>query len=385
LPAVVGFNHLFIGPDPLTGPGYYAVQVLENLLRLPADRLASWDLRVVIREGTEHHYSATALARACKVPGLSRQITRVLWEQTSLPRLARRQGFDLLFSPGFVSPLWGAPVLVATIHDMYYRIIPETLPQFQRLYWRAFIPATSRVCDAILAVSQNTGRDLEKFVPAAAGKVTVTPLASRFSPATHSDVIGRVPAYPPYILMIANLTPNKNVGKVVEALAMLRQRGRSIELIHIGTDLIGELKSATQRYAMKDCVRSLGKVSDEELVRVAGGCLALVVPSLYEGFGLPALEALALGAPLICSDRGALPEVAGDAAIIVDPTEAAQIADAVALVQDDGELRLRLQLAGLKRATLFSWAQTAQKTLEVFARQLAAKGFNFERPPLSSG
>lgn len=378
MPAVVGFNHLFIGPEPLTGPGYYAVQVLETLLRLPSERLAAWKFRVIIREGTEHHYSDAALGLAVRVPGLPRKWQRVAWEQALLPRLAKKERFEVLFSPGFVSPLAGAPVLVATIHDMYYRIIPRTVPPFQRLYWKAFLPLTSRACDAILTVSQNSRRDIERFLPATAGKVAVTPLASRFPPAEAEEVLGVAPSTPLYVLMVANLTPNKNVGKVVEALAILRQRGRRVDFIHIGSDHVGELVSAITRHAIQDRVRSLGKVGDDELVSRARGCLALVAPSLYEGFGMPALEALALGAPLICSNRAALPEVAGDAAIIIDPDHAEQIADAIALLQDDGGLRRRMQLAGLERAAQFSWERTAELTLEVFSNRLKARGFEFE-------
>lgn len=371
--AVVGFNHLFIGPEPLTGPGYYAVQVLEAMLRLPRERLGNWEFRAIIREGTEHHYSEAALAAAVRAPRLRRKWQRVAWEQAFLPRLAKKQHIDVLFSPGFVSPLSGAPVLVATIHDMYYRVIPDTVPRLQRLYWKTFLPMTSRTCDAILTVSESSGRDIEKFLPMSAGKIVVTPLASRFPPAERDEVLGIAPAKPPYVLMIANLTPNKNVGKVVEALAILRQRGRAVDLVHIGSDHVGELASAIARHAMADRVRSLGKVSDAELVRHARSCLALVVPSLYEGFGMPAIEALALGAPLICSNRAALPEVAGNAAIVVDPTDAEQIADGIALLQDDVGVRRRLQLAGLERAAQFSWARTAEMTLNVFDRQLKSR------------
>jgi glycosyltransferase involved in cell wall biosynthesis len=258
---------------------------------------------------------------------------------------------------------------------MYYMIMPRTVPPFQRAYWKVFLPLSSRVCDVILTVSNNSGKDIETFLPAAAGKVVVTPLASRFTPAEPDTVLATLPTTQQYVLMIANLTPNKNVGKVVEALAILRGRGRKVDLVHIGSDHLGELASASARHAAGEWVRSLGKVSDEELIERARGCLALVVPSLYEGFGMPAMEALALGAPLICSNRGALPEVAGEAALIVDPVDAPQIADAITALIDDPTLRPRLQQAGLERAAQFSWVRTAEQTLEAFARHLPPARF----------
>ena len=366
--ATIGFNHLFIDAGALTGPGYYAIQILETALRLPEAVRAPFAFKIFVQHGTRHHYSSVVQPHIIEVPALSGRISRVLWEQLRLPLRARRENIDLLFSPGFVSPAFGAPILATTIHDMYYRAVPELVERYQRQYWRAMIPLTSRVCDLILTVSESSGRDIEHFLPAARGKVVVTPLASRF--AAVESPLERQTDKRPYILMIANLTPNKNVTRVIEALAILRDQGRDIGFTHIGVDLRGELAQAITTYGMQDHVRTLGKVDDATLVDAATNCLCVVVPSLYEGFSMPAIEAQALGAPLVCSDRSALPEVAGEAALLVNPENATSLATAIAKLIDDPALANMMREKGLENVRNFSWDRTASLTLDAFARHL---------------
>lgn len=367
----VGFNHLFIERKALTGPGYYAVEVLEGILRLPAEARRNIDVKVFAQEGTRHHYSSAVQPLIVDVPAQSGRIGRTVWEQVNLPRLSRAEKIDLLFSPGFVSPAFGAPILATTIHDMYYRVVPEMVERFQRKYWRVMIPFSSRVCDLILTVSESSGRDIERYLPAARGKVVVTPLASRFEPVPRSARTS--PFETPYILMIASLTPNKNVTRVVEALALLQAEGRDIEFVHIGNDLRGELAAAAARFGVEDRIKRLGKVDDATLMARATNALSVIVPSLYEGFGLPAIEAQALGAPLICSDRSALPEVAGDAALLVDPEDASAIARAIARLMDEPGLADKLREKGFVNVRRFSWDKTAALTLEAFRAHLTRR------------
>jgi len=371
--ATIGFNHLFVDARPLTGPGYYAVQLLENVLRLIPQRTAPTAAKVFVQQGTRHHYSPAAQACLVELPAERSRYGRVISEQFRLPHVARREGIDLLFSPGFVSPLFGAPLKFVTIHDMYYRVFPAAVERNQLRYWRAMLPITSRVCDRLLTVSQSSRRDIERYLPAARGKVIVTPLASRFEPlpslADEPDS-----AAPPFILMVANLTPNKNVRRVLEALEILRAGGRDVELVHIGSDHRGELAQGVAEKGLADRVRSLGKVDDATLVATTQASLCVVVPSLYEGFGLPAIEAQALGAAVICSDRGSLPEVVGDSALTFDPEDPEALARAIVRLLDEPGLRQDLRRRGLQNAGRFSWRRTAELTLEAFETELRAKG-----------
>lgn len=372
--ATIGFNHLFIEPRSLTGPGYYAVQLVENILRLPAGRLAPFTFKLFAQRGTEHHYSAAARDLMVEVPSLPGRFARVAWEQTILPLRSRREKIDLLFSPGFVSPVFGAQVMAAAIPDMYYRVQPDFAERFQRQYWRVMIPLTSRVCDLILTISESSRRDIERYLPAARGKTVVTPLASRFEPVAEGDGDQRASDGRPFVLMVANLTPNKNVIRLVEALAILRREGRQIDLVHIGGDHLGELQQAVATFDMESRVRTLGRVDDSTLTAAGRDCLCMVVPSLYEGFGMPAVEAQALGAPLICSDRGALPEVTGDAALMFDPEDAEALAASIAKIMDEPQLRTEMRSRGLRNVRNFSWTRTAELTLTAFERQLQNHG-----------
>lgn len=372
--ATIGFNHLFIEQGPLTGPGYYAVQVIEHILQLPADRMAGVDVKIFVQQGTEHHYSATVRERIVAVRASPGRVSRVIWEQLFLPLRTWRENIDLLVSPAFVSPVFGAPVMAAVIHDMYYRVLPDAVERYQRHYWRAMIPLTSRICDLILTVSDNSRRDIERYLPATRGKVVVTPLASRFAPVAAPGPLKPAAEKRPFVLMIANLTPNKNVACTVAALAELRRAGRRIDLVHIGVDHRGELIRAVAACGLEDQVRSLGKVDDATLVASAGACLCVVVPSLYEGFGMPAIEAQALGAPLVCSNRGALPEVAGDAALMFDPEDSSALATCIARLLDEPGLRAMLRARGLENASRFSWRRTAELTLDAFERHLERRG-----------
>lgn len=366
---LVGFNHLFIDDTPLTGPGYYAVQVLEHIAKIAGERHPHLRIKVFVRANTRHHYSNAVQHLLIEMSFRGGRFARVAHEQAILPWRARAENIDLLFSPGFVSPMFGASVLISTIHDMYYRVLPEAVERFQRLYWRAMVPLTSRVCDCLLTVSENSRKDIERYLPAARGKVAVTPLASRFEAVETQELSAHHGT--PYILMIANLTPNKNVTRVVEAVALLRDQGNCVELIHIGSDVRGELAAAVETHDLHDRVRSLGKVDDATLIATARSSLCVVVASLYEGFGLPALEAQSLGAPLVCSVAGALPEVAGDAALMFAPDDSEALALHVVHLLQDPDLGRALRARGYANAARFSWQRTAELTLDAFAEHLS--------------
>lgn len=365
---IIGFNHLFIERGSLTGPGYYAVQLFENLLTLDPNERRFFKFLVFAQEGTQHHYSADAQAHLVVVPSRNSRFSRVAWEQLWLPLWSIREKVDLLFSPGFVSPVYGAPILAAMIHDMYYRAVPAFVERYQRLYWQAMMPITSRVSKIIVTNSNSSKRDIERFLPPARGKVVVTPLASRFEPLELPE--DEYLSSEPYVLVIANLTPNKNISCVLKALAILRGNGRKINLVHIGVDLRGELARASAENNLSDQVISLGKVDDSTLKASARSCLCIIVASFYEGFGMPAIEAQALGVPLICSNRSALPEVAGDAALMFDPADEDALAACIIRVADEPGLRMKMRSEGFENARRFSWQHTAQLTLSAFSRQL---------------
>ncbi|WP_375288081.1 glycosyltransferase family 4 protein [Sphingomonas sp.] len=369
----VAANLTFIEPRALTGPGHYAVQVFEELTALAETDALDFSLSGYVQDEARHHFSERANTRLAGVGALGGRAGRVAFEQVRLPFRSRQDGVSLLWSPAFVSPLWGAPKLVATIHDMYYEVVPEVVEPRQRRYWRTMIPLTARVCDALITVSENSRADMLAHLPTSADRVFVTPLASRMHVA---DFAAGAPPIPgDYVLMVANTTPNKNCERVTAAMAALRDQGRAIRLVHIGNDVDGRLRAAADAAQLGDLLVSMGKVSEAVLANAYRHCLATIVASTYEGFGMPAAEAQAMGAPLICSDRSAVPEAAGGldggGALFVDPLDTAAIAAAIARVADDPALAATLSARGLAQARTLSWRRTAEQTAAAFSAVLA--------------
>lgn len=366
----IGVNLAFISSQKLSGPGYYAVQLFEHLVRL--DRR---DVRLLafVPADALPHFSVRATAHVVKLPVLGGRVTRVLYEQLLLPVIAHRHRVDLLFSPSFVSPLWGAKRKVVTICDMYYRAIPELLDRFQRKYWSVMVPISAKACDGIISISQHTQCDIEKYIPSVRGKIETVPLASRFDPdGTCPLLLSPDRAMVPFVLMVANLTPNKNPQVVVRALSLLRSQGVDVRLVHVGSDPSGLLRESIANHDADEIVDCLGKVDDCRLTQLYRGCLATVTPSTYEGFGMPAVEAQAMGAPLISSNRTALPEAAGESALYFNPTDASELAQRILEVMRLSPAeREDLVQRGRRSAARFSWARTATETFAVFDTVLA--------------
>jgi glycosyltransferase involved in cell wall biosynthesis len=241
----IAFNLSFIDSSPLTGPGYYAVQLFEHILRDFKVPNSKCELIAYVQASAVEHFSPDAQTFIRKIPSLNGRFSRVLYEQFFLPIVCIREGIDLLFSPAFVSPVWGAKRLVATICDMYYRVVPEATEPFQRKYWNFMIPITGYVCDHIITISANSKKDIETYIPVARGKTVSIPLASRFEvPDTGKEP--EVLAHRPAILMVANLTPNKNCAVVVEAVSILRKKGRDVSFVHAGKDHLGLLQKSIE-------------------------------------------------------------------------------------------------------------------------------------------
>jgi glycosyltransferase involved in cell wall biosynthesis len=361
-PHHISFNLLYVEEGFLTGPGYYAVQLVEHVV----DILPEADLlkfTVYIRPSARHHFSREVQPYLLDVDFKGGRIRRVLTEQFLLPLRTRRDGVTLLFSPTFVSPLWGAPYLAVTVVDMYYRVTPDLIDQFQRRYWSVMIPLSARVCDVVLAISDSVASDIQRYLPAARDKVIAIPLASRLpppAPEAHEQVQD---TGEPFVLMVANLTKNKNPQVVARALAHLRDRGRTVRLVHAGKDHLGLLGGLVTEYNLEDMVEFRGKISDKELVALYRTCLAAVVPSFYEGFGMPAVEAQSQGAPLLSSNRGSLPEAGGTAALYFDPDDHLTLAEHIEMLIEQPRIREDTIEAGYRSAARFSWEKTARRTL----------------------
>ena len=267
---------------------------------------------------------------------------------------------------------------VFTLHDLIFQFFPEYHLPLNRWFLTHAMPHFLRRADAIIAVSECTKRDAMRFYNIAPEKITViyegvNPALHRVDdPARVAEIRARYAKHQPYLLFVGTIEPRKNISALVDALKILCARGFPHRLLIVGRK--GWLYQPTfdhvQETGMSDAVDFLDFVPDDDLSVLLSGCDAFVFPSLYEGFGLPPLEAMACGAPVICSNTSSLPEVVGDAALLVNPRDATEIANAIARVLTDSQLRDELRAKGFAQAAKFSWERAARETLAVYQRVL---------------
>lgn len=299
-------------------------------------------------------------------PGYS---MRELW---SVARSVRRVGADLFHSPHYVLP-YGLPCpAVVTIHDLIHLRFPEHRTALELAYARSTVARALRTAARTLTVSSTTRQELrERFGALGEGAVVVpNAVDERFRAAMRADVLERTlerfGLAPGYLLFVGNPKPHKNLPALLSANAQLRDsRPGWPPLVLAG----GEVDHGDASPG----VRRLGVVAESDLPALYRGALALVVPSLWEGFGLPALEAMASGTPVIAAARGALPEVIGDAGLLFDPDAPEALSATLDRAVSDPELRADLARRGESRAQRFSWRETARATLGVY-REILAEG-----------
>ncbi|HUE75895.1 MAG TPA: glycosyltransferase family 1 protein [Chloroflexota bacterium] len=297
------------------------------------------------------------------------------WEQITLPLELMLHRFDVLHSPDFIPPFRRGSRSVITVHDLAFLRFPHLLTDDSRRYYGQIGNAV-KSADVIIAVSQATRRDLVERVGAPADRIVVILEAAdpTFQPASDDEILRVREHYnlpEDYFLFVGTLEPRKNLAGLFRAYARLRSRSVSLPVLAIGGQpgwlaedlprLVGELK-------LNDYVHFLGRVRSEFLPALYSGATALVYPSLYEGFGLPALEAMACGTPVIASSAGALPEVCGNAAILVDPLAISELANAMDRVARQPSLRQELVGLGFARVAEFTWEATATATLDAYRR-----------------
>ena len=296
-------------------------------------------------------------------PALAHRAGHV-WEQAALPLAAR--GASLIYSPANLAPVLSRDNVVV-IHDVAALAHPEAYSKTYVAYQRALLPAIARRARAVITVSEFSKREIIERLRVRPDRVAVIPggVGGRFSPdadaerATRSLAITR-----PYVLVVGTTSARKNHAALAPVARALGDHGA--DLLLAGSDR-GYLRSADAG------LRRLGYVSEDDLPGLYRGALALVMPSLYEGFGLPCLEAMASGTPVVAADAGALPETCGDAALLVDPWDADALVDATLIAANDAAERARLIEAGHRRAEDFSWERSARETDAVIERVLAER------------
>ena len=311
-------------------------------------------------------------------------VRNILWHQFQLPALARRHGLDVLHVPSYRRLLWPRPcALVATIHDLAPFHLPGKYDLARMLYGRVIVPRLARRQDEIIAVSEFTAADVTACLHRPRDRLRVIPNGLdhvRFRPGSRllakEAVARRHGLHQPFFLYVARLEhPAKNHVRLIAAFAGFKAAtGSPWQLVLGGSDWHGAavVHAAIRRSEFAGDIRGLGFVPDADLPALYQAADLLVHPSLFEGFGLPPLEAMACGCPVLSSARGALGEVIGDAAARVDPEDAADLQAQLTRLAGDADARDALSARGLAHAARFDWALTAAATLAVY-REAAAR------------
>jgi glycosyltransferase involved in cell wall biosynthesis len=367
----VGVNALLLNQ----GAGYRQTGVsryIDRLLRALPEAMEPDELRVYSGRGVEAPAADKSDSwRILPIP-TERPEVRILSEHLALPAFTRRDHLDLFHGTVNVVPPGLPCPSVVTVHDLAFLRFPDQVTKRRYHYLSRTIRGSVKRATRVIAVSEGTKRDIVELLDVAPEKIAVTPLGvdERFRPlekealATFRHQAG---IEGPFALFVGTLEPRKNLPRLVEAFSMIAEEVPH-DLMVIGPEgwLTSEIRETSARLLDRGRLQFRGFVPDGQLPAWYSACDLFAYPSLYEGFGLPALEAMACGAPVLTSCVSALPEVVGDAALPVSPTDVQAIAEGMKRLLLDSELRRDLQRRGIERSKTFTWARTAELTVKLY-------------------
>ena len=358
-----------------TGTEHYSASLLRALAELPEARDRGVVLYVNLADVREAEERLQfVLPRAWKVRAIP--FPR-LWTHVRLSSEMAAHRPGVLFVPSHVVPLLHPRKTVVTVHDLGYFVYPQAHTRLSRFYLRVSTWFSVRSAKRVIAISEATKRDLVKYygVPADKIRVVYHGCDPVFKPVPDEkaleDVAARYGVTRPYCLHVGTLQPRKNLGVLVEAWRVLRERMELPPALLLAGKrgwLYDSLFEQVNRAGLGELIRFADYVERDDLPALYSGALALTFPSLYEGFGLPPLEAMSCGTPVICSNATSLPEVVGDAGILLDPTDVEAWASAVQRLTEKAEERERLSQLGLAQARQFTWEGCARETWDVLSK-----------------
>jgi glycosyltransferase involved in cell wall biosynthesis len=373
----VGLNLVFLVPGETGGMEVYARELIPRLAAVDGLELTAF----VNRETAEAETGPWQDIPRETVPVRARN--RFEWvrgEQQHLPGMAAKAGCDVVHSLASTAPLRGPFVRVTTIHDLNYKLVPDAHFGLLRLGMGVLVPAAARRSHRIVVDARSTADDVESHLGVAPEKIDVVPLGvgqePMAAPTPEPELRERLGLGDrPILLSVSAKRPHKNLMRLLDAHARIDPAARPMLVIPgYSTPHETELISRAATLRSADHARFPHWVDQPDLEGLYAAATAFVFPSLYEGFGLPVLEAMRRGVPVACSDRSTLPEVAGDAALLFDPEDDEAIHSALTRLVGDRELRERLAVAGPDRAALFDWDATAAATVASYERALRDRG-----------
>jgi glycosyltransferase involved in cell wall biosynthesis len=350
---------------PKTGVGWYTHELIDAVARhSPEDEILvfpiSWRTARMLHLDPPHRPNVRVARRLAPARPLW-----AMWDRVPFPPVEWLVKCDVFHATNFISPPSLKVPTVVTVHDIGFIRNPESVSDAVRRMAR-LLPTVLRRASVVVTVSRFTRDELVWWLPEVADRICVIPNGSHRRSVAPSDP--RLPPGPPYALMVGTLEPRKNVTLALDALQILRRQGRELRLVLAGSpspllDVPAELRA--RGLGPAEVVRT-GYIDDARLAGLIHGARLLVFPSLYEGFGMPVIEAMESGLPVVAARAGATPEIAGDAAELVEPDDAEGFADAMWRVATDEAVWARLVTAGRLRAAEYSWDKAATASLRLY-------------------
>jgi glycosyltransferase involved in cell wall biosynthesis len=349
-----------------TGTGVYAARLSQQLANrndLTLDVLNGWEM-FSGRSGVASRALRTAV--------------KLIWTHAYLPAVLWKRNFSVLHAPAFVAPIASPCPTVITLHDITYLLYPSHFASWWVGYMKSVMPLAVKLSAAVICGSENSKQDILRTYGIPSERVHVIPYGLdherfRLGVTLDSTWARNLGIRAGYILHVGVFSQRKNIPVLLQAIAHLRSKGkwRNRQLVLAGSEVPGitgaaEIYDTISRLGLTESVILTGHAPDEHIPGLYANASALVMPSLYEGFGFPILESMAVGTPVVASNSSSLPEVAGDAAILVPPRDMEALAEAIERVIENRTIAEELRRKGLARARQFSWERTAEQTVAVY-------------------
>lgn len=361
----IAINTRFLLPGRLEGIGRYTYEVCRRLVEEHPEHeyLFLFDRPYDDRFVFSERVKPLSIAPPARHPFLW-----YAWFEWALPRVLRREQADVFFSPDGYASLRARTPTVLTIHDLAFEHYPEQVPYLVRQYYQYYTPRFCARAQRLLTVSSFTAQDIAQRYGLDAAKIAVCGNGGRagFQPLAEAGKQQARQRYSqglPYFLYLGAIHPRKNVHRLIAAFTRFKASSGSNAQLLIGGRMAwqsGPVEQAYEQSAAKSSIQFLGFVPDEDLPSLLGGALAFVYPSLFEGFGLPILEAMQAEVPVITSNTSSMPEVAGPAALLVEPSDEAALASAMQRMAGEPQLRSRLVALGREQRQRFSWERCTE-------------------------
>jgi glycosyltransferase involved in cell wall biosynthesis len=351
-----------------TGTGVYLRQLIRHLLESELGR----DLTVLSMRGVDGN---TGFIPENKLRLLRTPMVRTIWTQARLPLHMIAHRYDLVHLPDHKLPFWAPGDMIATILDLAVFKFPGMFEPMHRRRLEWFTRDAARRARRLLAISESTKNDLITMLGVQPERIDVTPLGA--DPEIYRPDVEPDKRPVPYVLTVGALQPRKNISLLIRAFKRACAHWREpVDLLIAGQRgwMWGPIESEAKAPPFAERVHLLGYVPDERLPSLYRGAMIFALPSLYEGFGIPLVEAMACGAPVVASNVSSFPEVVGDAGLLLDPTDEALWAERLLMLLGNADLRQSLSRKSIERARLFTWKRMAQKTIAAYTRVLKDAG-----------